>query len=606
MTADVLVVDVDPQPDPPAPSGEAEPARAPWHGLVDYYGHHSGSGAWFFVGWMEARHVPRDRQAAIEVRVEFESGELTGSGTITYFHRPDLGERGSGVVLHFPSSGRGMGRLAWVEVVGSGNRAGMAVPTDCQHLRGVDVGTRLFAELSNAEGASEGRGTLLALLQRKGFTGQDTLGALKDEIRLDIDDAILCRPDGVVLMGWMAAARTDAVRAVRLRSGLAVAAMTEHNTIRVERPDVVEALGPGRAEMDCGFVTYLPVPPGGAEQMYLEIETARGEVGYRPVVPSPLSGIEAIKRVLSSFDLRYDQLAPAFDGVVGASVHALNAERLRRRPRISSVTLGEPPAAPRHSVIVPLYGRIDFLEYQAALFARQGLPDTELIYVLDDPSRRRDLESLAVSVHQRFRLPLRLLILDRNVGFAPANNIALAHARGGFVCFMNSDVFPDTKGWLDRLSARLDADPGLGAIGPMLLFENGAVQHQGMDYEQLPEFGGWMFPIHPRKGLKPPAADSDLLPSPAITAACMMLRRVDAVDLGGFDETYVIGDFEDSDLCMRLRERGLACAVDPAVRLYHLERRSQVGSGQRWRMNMTLYNAWTHQHRWFGSAHGTS
>jgi GT2 family glycosyltransferase len=82
------------------------------------------------------------------------------------------------------------------------------------------------------------------------------------------------------------------------------------------------------------------------------------------------------------------------------------------------------------------------------------------------------------------------------------------------------------------------------------------------------------------------------------------MRRALAEELGGFDEAYVIGDFEDSDLCLRIGQRGLACAVDPSVRLYHLERRSQVGAAQRWRMNMTLYNAWTHQTRWIGGAHG--
>jgi len=99
-----------------------------------------------------------------------------------------------------------------------------------------------------------------------------------------------------------------------------------------------------------------------------------------------------------------------------------------------------------------------------------------------------------------------------------------------------------------------------------------------------------------------PRAETKLLPAAAITAACMMLRRAEADELGGFDEDYVIGDFEDSDLCRRLAARGLGCAVDPAVRLYHLERRSQVGAAQRWRMNMTLYNAWLHQNRWFASS----
>jgi GT2 family glycosyltransferase len=54
------------------------------------------------------------------------------------------------------------------------------------------------------------------------------------------------------------------------------------------------------------------------------------------------------------------------------------------------------------------------------------------------------------------------------------------------------------------------------------------------------------------------------------------------------------------DLCQRIGRRGLTCAVDHDVRLIHLERKSQGGSEQRWRMNLTLCNAWLHHCRWFG------
>ena len=568
-------------------------AQETWQGLVDYYGFHTGSAGWFFVGWLESPFVPEDRGAAIELRVDFEMGSLSGPATVTYFHRPDLGERGWGVVLQFPAAGRFMGRLSWVEVTAGALLAGMTVPGNSQHLRGVDIGTRVFAELSHARGASDGRTIMLERLSRKGFAGEDTLAELKETVRIGLDAAIACRGDGVVLMGWIAA---DPAVTVRLRSGAAAVSMSEANTIRVPRPDVVAALGPALADTECGFIASLVLPPG-TDPVYLEVETPRGEIGYKPLEAREPAGVEGIRQILSGFDFRYDQLARAF-AVLGPAIRALNARRLARRPRVGTLALGEPPAAPRHSVIVPLYGRIDFLEYQAACLARDRLDAVELIYVLDDPDKRRELEALAVSVHARFGIALRLLLLDRNMGFAPANNVGLAHARGEFVCFMNSDVFPEAPGWLDALAARLEADTTLGAVGPMLLFENGTVQHQGMEYEALAEFGGWKFPLHPRKGMKP-SGGTALMRSPAITAACMMLRRDQARELGGFDEGYVIGDFEDSDLCMRLAERGLGCAVDPAVRLLHLERRSQSGAVQRWRMNMTLYNAWLHQERWF-------
>jgi GT2 family glycosyltransferase len=78
----------------------------------------------------------------------------------------------------------------------------------------------------------------------------------------------------------------------------------------------------------------------------------------------------------------------------------------------------------------------------------------------------------------------------------------------------------------------------------------------------------------------------------------MVLERNLAERVGGFDEIYAIGDFEDSDLCLKLRTLGYGCAVDTDVRLYHLERKSQESSAAAWRLNLTIYNAWQHQRRW--------
>jgi GT2 family glycosyltransferase len=276
----------------------------------------------------------------------------------------------------------------------------------------------------------------------------------------------------------------------------------------------------------------------------------------------------------------------------------LNRRRLAQRPGSAVADYGTPPASPTYSVIVPLYGRLNYVEYQLALFsAHPGAREVEFIYVLDDPGKRREAQALFAAAYECFGIPCRAVLLDRNVGFAPACNIGLEHATGTFVAYVNSDVFPGTPDWLDRLAAHLEADPALGVVGPVLLFEDGSVQHRGMDFVRQREFGDWFFPIHGGKGMRR-GQRRGLSTSLSITGACMLMRRTLAKTAGGFDEIYAIGDFEDSDLCLKLRALGYGCAVDEGVELYHLERRSQASSALGWRMNLTLYNAWQHERRW--------
>jgi GT2 family glycosyltransferase len=259
---------------------------------------------------------------------------------------------------------------------------------------------------------------------------------------------------------------------------------------------------------------------------------------------------------------------------------------------------GAVPNAPTCSVIVPLYGRLDYMEVQVALLARAGFGERhELIYVVDDPSAAGAATHLADTLFRRFGLPIRLWLQDDNLGFAPACNVGLAMAAGRTVCFLNSDVFGTEPDWLDRLVADLDRLPGVGIVGPLLLFEDGSVQHQGMGYAPLPEFGGWLFPTHPGKGERPEPT-GELVRQRVITGACMVMTRDLARALGGFDEAFVIGDFEDSDLCLRASGLGVGCAVDHAVSMFHLERKSQITAAEPWRLNITLYNAWLHQKRW--------
>ena len=525
---------------------------------------------------------------------------MQGDVVLARFEREDLGDRGVGVVVFLAAGGRPLGHLVAADLrVGAAAHRLLAVG-GAPHLRDAELASRLRPVLAGAM-RDAGRSELLALLSRRGYSGEDTLDRLTDFVRLDIDEAIHCPPDGLVLIGWHLAA-PGTVASIRVRCGVTTAELRPQEGIVVARGDVIAELGEAHGLTDplCGFVAYVPDIVPGDDPAYIQVETWRHETGFRTIPPARLRGMAAIRRILNSFDLHYDEVVPALRRVVAPAIGRLHRARMRTPPAVTGLAFGPPVAAPRISLIVPLCGRIDFMEYQIGLLAAQGAAaGAELIYVLDDPPKRREAHALADSLYLRFGLPFRLLVLSHNTGFAPASNIGLAHAGGAFVCFLNSDVFPATPDWIARLVARLEADAGLGAVGPLLLFEDGSVQHEGMAMEPVPALGGLLFPRHLRKGWRPRAA-AGLAREAFITGACMVMRRTLAAELGGFDEAYPTGDFEDTDLCLKIARRGLACAVDHDVRLYHLERQSQEAPGRWWRRNLTLYNAWLHQCRWFG------
>lgn len=257
--------------------------------------------------------------------------------------------------------------------------------------------------------------------------------------------------------------------------------------------------------------------------------------------------------------------------------------------------------APTASLIIPLHGRYDFVESQMVEWARDAWlrRECEIIYVVDDPALVESFGTHAQELHRLYGVPFRWVWGGANRGFSGANNLGAAHARGNFLVFLNSDVFPHGPGWLETLIAALRDNTELGVVAPRLLFADGGIQHAGMRFEELPEYGVWIN-RHPYMGLDPaldPAKGLTLVP--AVTGACMVMRRADFEEVGGWDTGYLVGDFEDSDLCLKLRRIGKRCAYLPDVQLTHLERQSMValGTGE-FRTQVTLWNALRHQTRW--------
>ena len=564
-------------------------------GFVDFYGYHSASGGWLFCGWVGQGWSGQKRLN--NFIVSFQEGDIVGEPLTILYPRQDLEGNAEGVVFFVRGPASVLGALLSISFDVDGVQIVVRSPQAGPKLRESELLASLRPIVLQAMPGLQ-RERFLGVLGQLPYQGQDTLNNLHSPVLFCVDEAIICGSSGLVLMGWFLSTREE-VTEIYVRTAACSVKFNIDDCIKVGRADVLEAFPQhGFDDQQCGFVGFVPISVMSGEQIYIEIRTHNNEIGYHNVKRPKLEGMSAIKRLLEGLDFRFADLQRAYDLVLGPAVSALNRARLSTRPGVKISEYGIVPDKPKFSVIVPLYGRLDFVEYQLALFSKYfGYNEVELIYVLDDPARRVEAQALFAATYERTLLPFRAILLEHNVGFAPANNIGLEYAHGTYIAYLNSDVFPGTPDWLERLSDRLVEDPTLGVVGPLLLFEDGSVQHRGMYFKKLPEFSNWYFCMHQDKGLRY-VGPRGIQPCVGITGACMVLRRELAIEIGGFEECYVIGDFEDSDLCFKLHNLGLRCAVDGDVELFHLERKSQLGSSVSWRMNLTLYNAWEHERRW--------
>jgi GT2 family glycosyltransferase len=282
--------------------------------------------------------------------------------------------------------------------------------------------------------------------------------------------------------------------------------------------------------------------------------------------------------------------------------HTLPAlNRLQRRlaagVEIESIDeFGSPAHAAEVSVVVPLYRRIDFLEYQLSEFVNDPeLCAADLVYVLDSPEQADQLLSHATHLHRLYGVPFRVVTLTRNGGFAIANNLGASVARGRLLLLLNSDVLPERPGWLGDLVRFHDATPRIGVVGPKLVYEDDSLQHAGLYFDRPAGSHVWTNE-HYFKGLHRdlPAANVTRR-VPAVTGACMLMSLPLFTDLGGLRGSYVQGDYEDSDLCLRLAEQGLEAWYLPDVALYHLEGQSYPSEERRL---TSEYNRWLHTYLW--------
>jgi len=216
-------------------------------------------------------------------------------------------------------------------------------------------------------------------------------------------------------------------------------------------------------------------------------------------------------------------------------------------------------AAPRVSLIVVTYGNLDLTRLCLASVQRfAGATPFEVI-VVDNASDDQTVGWLRAAGASGL-LPLRVVANADNRGFAAANNQGAALARGELLVFLNNDTVV-TPGWLDRLVAILDGDQTIGLLGP-------ATNACGNQAELGTPYAGLdaMLAFAERHTRAHAGEQAEL---PMLTLFCAAMPAALYRSLGGLDEQYQVGMFEDDDLALAVRRAGKRVVLARDVFVHH-------------------------------------
>jgi GT2 family glycosyltransferase len=225
----------------------------------------------------------------------------------------------------------------------------------------------------------------------------------------------------------------------------------------------------------------------------------------------------------------------------------LVAKRFRERPRnrrglVSIVTLS--------------WNAVHFTRIALDSIARYTSEPYEVI-VVDNGSRQETVDVLRAVDDPH----VRVIYNATNLGYGGGNNVGIAHASGDHIALLNNDVIV-TEGWLDVLLDPFDRMPRVGVTAPRSNCVVGEQQVADATYGD--EAGIHAYASARRRTY----ARQGFLTERAIGLCLCVDRRV-IEEIGGFDERFAVGNFEDDDFSVRVRAAGYQIYVCDDAFIHH-------------------------------------
>jgi len=252
--------------------------------------------------------------------------------------------------------------------------------------------------------------------------------------------------------------------------------------------------------------------------------------------------VEAQKKRLETIQPKPPQMISIDEGKLAAHAKSLRFQAVQK---------------PQVSIVIPVYNNDKLTIECLSSLLRHTKNITYEVIVIDDGSAEKTRDVLSQIQD------ITYLRNAQNLGFLFSCNCAAEKARGEFLLILSNDV-QVTEDWLRPLLGTFSKYENVGAVAPKILYPDGRLQEAGARILQDASsklIGSCDAPELPRYNY---LREVDYCSRVCLTVKAEVFR-----ELGGFDADLAPGYCEDSDLCFRLRSRGMSILYNPESVIIH-------------------------------------
>jgi len=206
------------------------------------------------------------------------------------------------------------------------------------------------------------------------------------------------------------------------------------------------------------------------------------------------------------------------------------------------------------SIIIPTFNQWEYTKQTIESIKEYTDFNYEII-IVDNASTDNTIKEL------KNYTEVKVISNKENLGFPKAINQGILKATGDYLLLLNNDVVV-TKGWLDRMLNVINSNKEIGIVGPISNSVSGVQLDKEAKYKDIEEMHKYAKKVSKKNKGK-------ILAFQRVAFLCTLIKKDVINQIGGLDERFTPGNFEDDDFCLRAQIVGFKTIVATDVFIHH-------------------------------------